>query len=304
MKPRVASEGVWDLLEADHHQPAHIWGPSIASHNLCMVYGWRGVAKTRFCMRLAYTIASGGKFLEWNVGFKNSRRVLYIDGELGRASMARRLKAIVFESEMVPIADSLRILSYENCGPRIWNISDPADQKKYNAEIADASVIFIDNILSCTYPMNRHDDELSQWQRILPWLHMIRDTGRTVVLVHHTGKSGTQLGTSIKENWLDTIISLSPPLIEKPINGCEFTLRFEKTRDVKKSDAPALKVQLLEGDDGISRWYHSNFESNPSEEVLALKAKGMTRKEIASATGLSFKQVNDAIVGEQHEINF
>jgi hypothetical protein len=142
--------------------------------------------------------------------------------------------------------------------------------------------------------MHSRDDDVKQWERILPWFHALRDTGRTVIVVHHTGKSGAQLGTSVKENWLDTNIELRLPLSSRPVRGTEFEWRFKKTRDVKRSDAQNMLVTYAEDEDGVSRWMWSPLNNAQTDVVRDLKAQGATRREVAKQTGLSFKEVNDA----------
>jgi hypothetical protein len=257
-----------------------------------MVYGGTGIGKTYVCMKLAHTISAGGVWLQW--GCINPKRVLYIDGELGLSAIKRRFKAIQAEAAYFPRGDYFRVLSKDHCGPRLWNISDPADQKKYNEAIGNSEVVVFDNLLSCVFPMHSRDDDVKQWERILPWFHALRDTGRTVIVVHHTGKSGAQLGTSVKENWLDTNIELRLPLSSRPVRGTEFEWRFKKTRDVKRSDAQNMLVTYAEDEDGVSRWMWSPLNNAQTDVVRDLKAQGATRREVAKQTGLSFKEVNDA----------
>lgn len=287
MKPLNANE----LLDLDTVDPTPIWGPAVCTHNLVMIYGGTGIGKTYVCMKLAHTIASGGVWLQW--GVTSPKRVLYVDGELGLAAIKRRFKAIQAEAAYSPRGDYFKVLSKDHCGPRLWNIADPADQKKYNEAIGNSEVIFFDNLLSCVFPMHSRDDDVRQWERILPWFHALRDSGRTIIVVHHTGKSGTQLGTSVKENWLDTNIELRLPDSQRSVRGTEFEWRFKKTRDVKRSDAQNMLVTYAEDDDGVSRWTWLPLNSCQTDVVQDLKAQGKSRREVAKQTGLSFKAIND-----------
>ena len=45
-----------------------------------MIYSTRGYGKTWLALEIAYTVASGGKFLSWEA--ENPAGVLYIDGEM------------------------------------------------------------------------------------------------------------------------------------------------------------------------------------------------------------------------------
>ena len=277
-----------ELLAMELADPTHIWGPTICTHNLVMIYGPTGIGKTYVCMKLAHTIAAGGKWLAWDV--ERPRRVLYVDGELGLAAVKRRYRAIQSESFYSPLGSYFRVLSRDHCGARMWNISSPKEQKLYNAEIDDAEVIIFDNLLSCSFPIDGRDDDVKQWDRIVPWFHALRSSGRTVIMVHHTGKSGQQLGTSVKENWLDTNIELRacPP---RAVAGTEFEMHFRKTRDVKRSDAQSMHVEYIQGDDGVSRWYWETLLEDRRSKVASLKNKGLTKREVAAQLGMSFSEV-------------
>lgn len=280
------------LFDMSFDQPEEIWGPAICTANLVMIFGGTGAGKTRVVQKLGWTISTTGKFLQHEC--RKARKVLIIEGELGLAATQRRLLEIKREAPFSPTGDYLRVFSKDHSGGRLPNLSSYEDQKRYNSIIGDADVIIIDNLLSCIFPVDRHDDDVKQWDRIIPWLFSIRDSGRTVILVHHTGKSGLQLGTSIKENWLDTNIQLVVPEIPRAIRGTEFELHYRKTRDVKKSDAQPLHVEYLEGDDGISRWFWRPLNDSQAEQIRAMKAQGMTRRQVAQQLGISYRIVNNS----------
>jgi putative DNA primase/helicase len=57
----------------------------------------------------------------------------------------------------------------------------------------------------------------------------LRRAGKSVILIHHAGKSGRQRGTSRKEDVLDTIISLRRPPDYSPDQGARFEVYYEKS---------------------------------------------------------------------------
>jgi hypothetical protein len=254
-----------------------------------MIYGWRGVAKTRLAMKLGHTIASTGSFLGWSV--QKAKKVCYVDGELGLGAMRRRFKAIQLEAPFSPKGDYFKVLSKDHCGGQLWNLSDPSKHPLYQEAFADRDVIIIDNILSSVFPLFGRDDDVAQWQRIMPFLFNLRDQGKTVILIHHTGKGGTQLGTSVKENWLDTSILLKTPDSPRDVNGCEFEFHFTKTRDVKKCDAPSLYVQLLDDDLGVPRWWWEKLGDARTQQVKNMKELGVSKRDAAKELGISLREV-------------
>lgn len=282
-----------ELLTMETDARAELWGPMLTSHQLMMVYAPTGVGKSFFVWALLLAIATGSKFL--NHACATARRVLLAEGEMGLSYTKKRLNKLLPSLPFSPRGENFKVLSKDHTGGQLWNISNPEHQKRYNALLENVDVFAIDNLLSSAWPMHSRDNEFAMWERIAPWLFMIRDSGRSVILVHHTNKGGQQqMGASTKMNWLDTAIELRPPATERAVRGTEFELRFAKTRDVKKSDAQPLSVQFLEDDDGVNHWIWSPLQAEQTDVVKDLKAKGLSRREVARQTGLSFHEISNA----------
>ncbi len=109
--------------------------------------------------------------------------------------------------------------------------------------------------------------------------------------MHHAGKSGSQRGTSKKEDALDTVIILKQPDDYQPEQGARFDVKFDKARHFSGEDACSFQVRLLEID-GQWRW---EISKNPEEELLELivkmKTEGKTIVEITAKTGRTKSQV-------------
>lgn len=289
MKPLNINE----VLTLEAEQQVEYWGPILTSRQIMMVYAPTGVGKSFFVWSLLLAIATGSRFLHHNC--PAPRRVLLAEGEMGLPYTKKRLSKLLPSLPYSPRGEYFKVLSKDNTGGQLWNISNPEHQKRYNALLENVEVFAIDNLLSSAFPMHSRDTEFSMWERIAPWLFMIRDSGRSVILVHHTNKGGQQqMGASTKMNWLDTAIELRPPAVERPIAGTEFELRFAKTRDVKKIDAQPLSVQFLEDDEGVNRWIWSPVSQGQTDVVKDLKAKGLSRREVAKQTGLSLHEISNA----------
>jgi putative DNA primase/helicase len=280
------------LLDLETEEPEQLWGPPICTHNLVIVYGGTGTGKSYFTWKLAHSIATGSSFLNHKCG--RPRKVLLVEGELGLATTKKRMKMIEAEAPISLRGDAFRVLSKDQCGGQLWNMSDPVMMRRYNAQIRDAEVIIIDNLMSAAFPMDRRDDEMAMWNRLMPWLFMVRDSGRTVIMVAHTNKAGVFAGVQTKMNLMDTVIELRVPEITRPVHGMEFELRYMKTRDVKKSEALPLHVEYIEGEDKVSRWVWRPLEDTRRSLVQQMKEEGLSKREVARQLNLSYREVNYA----------
>ena len=161
------------------------------------------------------------------------------------------------------------------------DLSDPKSQQFYDDVIADADLIVVDN-LSTICPGVKENDADS-WVPVQTWALAQRRAARTVLFVHHAGKSGTQRGSSRKEDVLDTVIGLRRPPDYSAEQGCRFELRFEKSRGFHSTDAEPFEARLIG-----TRWAVSDIKAGDDLEALrALRAQGCTVREIAERTGLS-----------------
>lgn len=280
------------VLDVETPDRREMWGQVIMEGNLVIVYAPTGVGKTALVMSLVYSMSTGTKFLSYTPS--KNYKVLYIEGELGTATVKKRLKMIQAASPFSPRGDYFRVLTKDQTGGTLWNISDPEMQRRYNAQIGDSNVIVIDNLMCAAFLMGKRDDEIAMWNRLAPWLFMLRDSGRTVIMIAHTNKQGVFTGVQNKMNLMDTVIELRPPEVLRAIPGTEFEIHYRKTRDVKRTDAMPMHVEYLEGPDGVSRWSWSPLQDSRTRTVQQMKGEGMTKREVAKQLGLSYREVNYA----------
>ncbi len=218
--------------------------PLIFSGSLSMVYAHPGIGKTWFTLWLAAAMASEGRFLRWKAN--QSAKVYYVDSEMGSDQLRPRFHQIVATSEL-----DLRQNQIYFCVPdrfqnhQVPNLALEESQEWYTTHTKNADVIIVDNLGSASGPVLPRETEEQTWLRIMPWLLKMRAAGKAVILVHHAGKSGAQLGTSRREQPLDLIIKLSRPSDYDPTEGCKFQITFDKARHIAGSDLEPLLVKLL-----------------------------------------------------------
>ena len=79
----------------------------------------------------------------------------------------------------------------------------------------------------------------------MEWELSLRRQNKSVLLIHHAGKGGTQRGSSRKEDVLDTVMSLRRPPDYSPTQGARFEVHFEKARGFYGPDAEPFEAQLI-----------------------------------------------------------
>jgi putative DNA primase/helicase len=145
----------------------------------------------------------------------------------------------------------------------------------------------LDNLASLAGGIDENSSR--DWSPINSWLLDLRFAGITTALLHHTGKSGDQRGTSAREDNLDCSLTLRQPPDYVPEDGARFIVSFKKAR-VSTSDLALIsdtQFHLCEDRDGCLVWAWGNVKKEMRAEVLRAFDEGMKGKEIAEALGIS-----------------
>lgn len=283
------SKLIGELAQMEFKERSEVLGPWLKECNLVMLYAPRGIGKTFFSLWLAHSVCTGVPFLKWAPPKK--RRVVLFDGEMGYEALKSRLLQIDRSNKASIEGNALKLVSFEDFGTRLPNLSTAQGQKLYNKEAEGFDVIILDNLLSCAEPLDGRDDEVKMWRRIEPWAVTARKNGKTIIFIHHAGKSGAQLGTSVKENVMDTIISLKRPQQSKDVEGFDAEMVFEKSRNFFGGDAAPLYVQMIESH-GDTHWMWKPLSEKRSENIKEMSNNGASPFEIAKEVNLpKFKVV-------------
>lgn len=255
--------------------------PWLLSQSLNMVYAWRGVGKTHFSLNVAYALSSGGKFLRWTA--EKARKVLYIDGEMPGGALQKRLAEMVKANEKAPERGMLHIITPDT-QPDFRPIPDLATFAGQEAidkviEQTGAEIIFLDN-LSCLVRGEGKENESEGWLQVQGWALRWRAKARSIVFVHHEGKSGAQRGTSRREDVLDTSIRLKQPPDFSPADGACFEVHFEKARNLHGEELLPIEAKLIE-EDGKQVWTTKTVADATYNRVVELANAGLRQSEIA-----------------------
>jgi KaiC/GvpD/RAD55 family RecA-like ATPase len=292
---KFATEGTCDpikvlggnvFLQEDIPVRETIMGPWLPEQGLVLVYSVRGIGKTFFVLNVAYAVATGGEYLSWQA---KQRRTLFIDGEMPAWTMQARLRSIVGANPPKDLDDWFRIVTPDLCG-RMPDLATKEGHAKIDPLLASGDLLVLDNL--STLCRSGVENEAESWLPVQAWLLNLRRRGVTVLLVHHAGKSGTQRGTSRKEDALDTVIALRRPMDYEAQDGARFEIHFEKARGFTGEDVASTEARLVTDGLGHATWEATKIGDRIAAEVAERVARGLSEREIANELGVSKTTVN------------
>jgi hypothetical protein len=270
----IEATTVRDFLDMTITPRRCVLDPWLREKGLAMVHAKTGIGKTWFGLSCAHAIASGSRFLKWSA--PAPLRVVYLDGEMAAQDVQDRLRTICSN---MPEPDHFKIVSFDLYDGPVPNLASEEGQERLAPVIDPADVVFVDNLACMVFDDGRTDAE--SWEIIQSWLLALRRRNKTVVLFHHSGKSGTQRGTSRRGDALDAIIRLDRPADATGADGCRFTVTFEKARGQLGKAGESFEAMLQ---DGI--WTMQDEDLGKVMLVADMTLAGKSIRKISAETGL------------------
>ena len=222
-----------DFLALELPPRKMLLAPFLPKQGLVLLYAKRGVGKTHIALGAAYAVASGGRFLKWHAPIP--QKVLYIDGEMPANSMQERLRKLDNANNKKVELRFLHIITPDLYEGAIPDLSTKEGRAQIEEIVERFDLIIIDNISSLF--RSGIENEAESWQPAQDWALQLRRKGKSVLFVHHAGKSGGQRGSSKKEDILDAVINLKQREEYDPEEGACFEIHFEKARHFFGNDA-------------------------------------------------------------------
>ena len=275
-----------ELLNKEIPPKHNLLSPWLPSQGLCMIYSKTGLGKTWMALEIAYAVASGGRFLNWEA--ESPQGVLYIDGEMPLSLMQERLSKIE-KIRGQKIGGLFKILSPDVQVFGVPDLSTLEGQQKIDELMGDEiKLVVLDNL--STLIRSGRESESDSWLPIQEWVLRLRSKGKSVLLIHHAGKGGQQRGTSRREDVLDTVISLrKPENIDKDSKAC-FEVHFEKNRGLYGDEIKPFEARLEThlSNDGAEtiNWECKSLEDSTFEKVCRLSSEGLSNTEITQELGI------------------
>jgi|688.fasta_scaffold353512_1 hypothetical protein len=281
--PTLITLDLKNFLEMELPPRELILGPWLPKAGLCMIHAYRGIGKTHMSLGMAYAVVTGSEFLGWKAPIP--RKVLFVDGEMPASTLQERLKLITKMSGDLSIPENLMIITPDLQPNGMPDIATEEGQLLLNRSISDdVDLIILDN-MSCLASSIKENDA-ADWSLIQTWILRMRAQGKSVLMIHHSGKNGLQRGTSRKEDVLDTVITLQRPNDYDSSQGARFLVKFEKARGFYGDDAREFEAQLID-DGGKTNWQTRSLEESNYEKTYKLLNEGLKQKEIASELNLN-----------------
>lgn len=259
-------------------KPKKHWGEFIVSRRLGMIVAQRGTGKSTLVLALALSMGYKVDFLGNKP--KNPRNVVILDGEMDLRTMQERLKEQSQALNITTDDTHLRFVSPELFDGIMPNLSTTDGQREIDEVLGDAwDVLFIDNY-SAFSESGREDAE--SWMPWIRWMLAHKWAGRTVIVIHHTGKNGQQRGSSKHEDALDFSIALKPVRDDQRDGSLRFTFEWRKSRHLASDKTSPFTVTYAKTPDGY-RWTRGHIDDANAKknEAKRLRAEGLNQTEIA-----------------------
>jgi putative DNA primase/helicase len=289
-KPRLKVYGLHEFTQLELPERQNVLSPIIPEKGLVMVYAKRGVGKTHAALGIAFAVATGGTFLNWQA--PQSRNVLYVDGEMPGRLLQERIDAILAGADQIPPDwnRSFKMLSMDmqEIGLTL-NLANPEDQKWLDDYLDGVELLVLDNL--STLVQGGRENDAESWDAMQAWLVQLRRRGISVLLIHHAGRSDNARGTSKREDVLDTVIHLKQPEDYRPEDGARFEVHLTKARSVYGEDANPFEARMSVQNDAVV-WSVQDIRDLEAEQVAELTRQEHSVREIAEMTGLSKSKVN------------
>ena len=280
---------VWpDLMEMEIKPRVEIISPWLREQDICMIHAWRGIGKTWAILSLGVSIATGTPFMRWKT--TAPRGVLLVDGEMSLHDLRYRLAQLIKGAGANAPQGRFALIAHDSQERGIPSLDTSEGQEKVERDLEGIDVLILDNV-STLFRGSGDENDSSSWSAAQDWLLKLRRIGKTVILVHHSGKSGAQRGTSKREDILNAVISCRRPSDYQETQGARFEIKFEKLRGVSGPLVEPIEVQLDADDKTGATWLLKTLVESRDDQILDMLDLGMAQRVMAQEMGCSMSTV-------------
>ncbi len=293
---RVVYQNYGEFKDKDYPEMKWMIEKLFARGHLGMLHGAPGHGKSLITQIMAVCLAAGYDFGHYHI--EEPQKVLLIDAEMPPVSLQDRFSKmmLLFDGEIEKedlikrVQQNLIIVSHHDQSDEGLIPLNTDDGKEWYYNLindVDPDFIILDNLLTLMAFEDSNSSE--EWSKqVNPLLLRMRREDRSVLFLHHSGKSGKQLGSMAKEVVLDVVIRIELQIDEDDDFGMlsldtgqyesRFKWTFEKTRHFYGHHAYPV---LWKYSNGILTKDKTDKEMR-IEVAAELKHSGLSNKEIAA----------------------
>jgi putative DNA primase/helicase len=278
----LSTLGIDDLMAMEIPERELLLDPILPAKGLMMIHARRGGSKTFLALAMGLAVAGGTNLLRWSA--PKARRVLYVDGEMTLIDLQRRVAALRAGTGVGICNDHFRLLAADHTD--VPDLGTEAGRQALDPLLDGVDLLIVDNISTLCWVGS--DNSAGSWTSMQEWILRLRRRGIAVLLVHHSGKSGEQRGTSRREDVLDTVIGLRRPADYKPQQGARFEVHVEKSRAHFGDAGRPFEANLVSMADGCGlTWSACDLKPSHLEDAAALFRDGFTVRAVAAQLGIA-----------------
>jgi putative DNA primase/helicase len=297
---------MYDFLRMDIPERPWVLEPLIKKGDLLEIHSWRGTGKTQLAVGMSMAIASGGQIMHWKA--PEPQGIIYVEGEMSTDEMKKRfLKQAggmsITDDQYKALIKNFILLQHEvlsRSGIKMKSLRSVEGLNDLELFVADMlefspvkiSALVLDN-LSCLH--GGDENEATTWENLKHFLVRMRVMGVSVIVLHHSAKSGVSRGHSTMEDQLDVVLKLDS---KKYFNeeGAKFDVRFEKARGLSGRASRSFTAHMQDGEDGMtSSWFKvkktkstmSMDDVNKVDRIAELRAQNWSYDNIATEMRMS-----------------
>ena len=228
-QPHKVADDAWTVahwLTRDIPEPDFLLGHWLGPSTRALLVGATGLGKTMLGLAIGFAVANKTDLFHWTA--KRQGRVLYVDGEMSRRQMKKRIHDAVERAGGV-VPDTMTVISkedYEDMPP----LNTEAGQEWMDSFIlrhGPFDLIIFDNIQALLVG-DMKDEE--QWAKVLPWVRSLTRRSIGQIWFHHTGHDETRSYGSKAREWQMDVVAIMERVDDTDAD-LAFSLKFTKARE-------------------------------------------------------------------------
>ena len=255
--------------------------PWFKEASIILIAGDRGIGKSFFGHLIANSIRQGKACGPWECHL--SAPILLVDGEMAINDLQERSEMLGLNTDgLSPFYLYSDALANQNGISRAHLVNEGWRERVKSIILArHIKILILDNLASLAAGLD--ENVKKDWDPINQWLIDLRFHGVSTIMEHHTGKAGSQRGTSAREDNLDISILLKRANDYIPEDGCRFIVSFIKAR-VSQGSLSLIgdtEFQLEQISDGKYEFKTKNVRKALKEDIIQMLGEGTKQTKIA-----------------------